>query len=321
MKNATDGTQNNSDNQEVPKITADEFAGNMPDYNEDGNEFEEVLSGSTFESDTPSQPSELENKTETISEPNPEEQPTSESVAGNGKNWEESAKYFQSQYDKVKFEQAPYNGLIDLVKNDPKFATQVIDLVQNYGQPSNAQPPIQSQVEFKVDPPGPAPEDFDMYEAQTVPTSESAKWLTKSNAYSMSQVLGEQLNGLLSPIVQKVETINNTFQKQQQIDQQRSQILSAKQSLISNGMSPDEATQFVNFMNSSASRDPANWARLLKGQSSKSQSKERATSHMQQSQHASQSSPPQQTHGTQAPTAGPDDFDSSMLKMHGELLF
>ena len=143
-----------------------------------------------------------------------------------GKNWEEQAKYFQSEKDKLANENQnlkKYEAIGSLLKSRPDIANTVASMVQggNNGQPVGPQ-----RIELEKD-------DFDPWEAYNDPKSKSYKFRQQELQDSIGQAVNQRMAGVM---------------KNQGIRQ-------LKGNLLQQGLTPAEVDSFMNF----ASKNPAEY--------------------------------------------------------------
>ena len=143
-----------------------------------------------------------------------------------GQNWEEQAKYFQSEKDKLSSENQnlkKYEAIGNLMRNRPDIANTVATMVQggNKGQPVGPQ-----RIELEKD-------DFDPWEAYNDPKSKSYKFRQQELDDSIGQAVNERMAGMM---------------KQQGVQQ-------LKGNLLQQGLTPAEVDSFMNF----ASKNPGEY--------------------------------------------------------------
>lgn len=143
-----------------------------------------------------------------------------------GQNWEEQAKYFQSEKDKLTSENQnlkKYEAIGNLLKSRPDIANTVASMVQggNNGQPVGPQ-----RIELEKD-------DFDPWEAYNDPKSKSYKFRQQELQDSIGQAVNERMSGLMKK------------QGEQQL----------KSNLMQQGLTPAEVDSFMNF----ASKNPGEY--------------------------------------------------------------
>jgi hypothetical protein len=141
-------------------------------------------------------------------------------------NWEEQAKYFQSEKDKLSNENQnlkKYEAIGSLLQARPDIANTVAAMVQggNNGQPVGPQ-----RVELEKD-------DFDPWEAYNDPKSKSYKFRQQELQDSIGQAVNQRMAGVM---------------KNQGIQQ-------LKGNLLQQGLTPAEVDSFMNF----ASKNPAEY--------------------------------------------------------------
>ena len=99
-------------------------------------------------------------------------------------NWEEQAKYFQSEKDKLYSE----NQSLKQYEEVGKFLESRPDIVQNIEQQVSGQPE-QQQVTLK-------PDEFDPWEAYTDPTSKSYQFRTQEMQGAINSAVSEATQGI-----------------------------------------------------------------------------------------------------------------------------
>ena len=141
-------------------------------------------------------------------------------------NWEEQAKYFQSEKDKIAAENSKlqqYEKIGHLLESRPDIANAVAGMVQ--GAPSG-QPAAPTRVTLEKD-------EFDPWEAYNDPQSKSYKFRQQELQDSISGAVNQQMQGL-----------------------QRNQgEMQLKTELQQRGLSPAEVDSFMNF----AAQNPAEY--------------------------------------------------------------
>ena len=143
-----------------------------------------------------------------------------------GQNWEEQAKYFQSEKDKLAGENQnlkKYEALGQLLQARPDIANTVASMVQggNNGQPVGPQ-----RIELEKD-------EFDPWEAYNDPKSKSYKFRQQELQDSIGQAVNQRMAGVM---------------KQQGIQQ-------LKGNLLQQGLTPQEVDSFMQF----ASKNPGEY--------------------------------------------------------------
>ena len=141
-------------------------------------------------------------------------------------NWEEQAKYFQSEKDKLSNENQnlkKYEAIGSLLQARPDIANTVAAMVQggNNGQPVGPQ-----RIELEKD-------DFDPWEAYNDPKSKSYKFRQQELQDSIGQAVNQRMAGVM---------------KNQGIQQ-------LKGNLLQQGLTPAEVDSFMNF----AAKNPAEY--------------------------------------------------------------
>ena len=140
--------------------------------------------------------------------------------------WEEQAKYFQSEKDKLASENQnlkKYEAIGSLLQARPDIANTVASMVQggNNGQPVGPQ-----RIELDKD-------EFDPWEAYNDPKSKSYKFRQQELQQSIGQAVNERMAGVM---------------KQQGVQQ-------LKGNLLQQGLTPQEVDSFMNF----ASKNPGEY--------------------------------------------------------------
>ena len=143
-----------------------------------------------------------------------------------GQTWEEHAKYFQSEKDKLANENQnlkKYEAIGSLLQARPDIANTVASMVQggNNGQPVGPQ-----RIELEKD-------DFDPWEAYNDPKSKSYKCRQQELQESIGQAVNQRMAGVM---------------KQQGVQQ-------LKGNLLQQGLTPSEVDSFMNF----AAKNPAEY--------------------------------------------------------------
>ena len=140
-------------------------------------------------------------------------------------NWEEQAKYFQSEKDKLSNENQnlkKYEAIGNLLKSRPDIANTVAAMVQGgSGQPVGPQ-----RIELGKD-------EFDPWEAYNDPKSKSYKFRQQELQDSIGQAVNQRMAGVM---------------KNQGIQQ-------LKGNLLQQGLTPAEVDSFMNF----AAKNPSEY--------------------------------------------------------------
>ena len=135
-------------------------------------------------------------------------------------NWEEQAKYFQSEKDKLAAENSKlkqYEQIGQLLESRPDITQTITSMVEGQGQP--AQPESQRIALDK--------DEFDPWEAYNDPQSKSYKFRQQELQDSINGAVNQQMQGL-----------------------QRTQgEMKLKTELQQRGLSPQEVDSFMNFAN------------------------------------------------------------------------
>ena len=141
-------------------------------------------------------------------------------------NWEEQAKYFQSEKDKLNAENSKlkqYEKIGKLMESRPDIANAVAGMVQGQGQPQQAQP---QRIELDKD-------EFDPWEAYNDPQSKSYKF--------RQQELQDSINNAVDQQMQGVQKTQGEMQLKTELQQR--------------GLGPEEVDSFMNF----AAQNPAEY--------------------------------------------------------------
>lgn len=139
-------------------------------------------------------------------------------------NWEEQAKYFQSEKDKLAAENSKlkqYEKIGQLLESRPDITQAITGMVQGQGQP--AQP---ERIELAKD-------EFDPWEAYNDPQSKSYKF--------RQQELQDSINGAVNQQMQGLQKSQGEMQLKTELQQR--------------GLSPQEVDSFMNF----AAQNPAEY--------------------------------------------------------------
>jgi len=139
-------------------------------------------------------------------------------------NWEEQAKYFQSEKDKLAAENSKlkqYEKIGQLLESRPDITQAITGMVQGQGQP--AQP---ERIELAKD-------EFDPWEAYNDPQSKSYKF--------RQQELQDSINGAVNQQIQGLQRNQGEMQLKTELQQR--------------GLSPEEVDSFMNF----AAQNPAEY--------------------------------------------------------------
>ncbi len=139
-------------------------------------------------------------------------------------NWEEQAKYFQSEKDKLAAENSKlkqYEKIGQLLESRPDITQTITGMVQGQGQP--AQP---ERIELAKD-------EFDPWEAYNDPQSKSYKF--------RQQELQDSINGAVNQQMQGLQRNQGEMQLKTELQQR--------------GLSPEEVDSFMNF----AAQNPAEY--------------------------------------------------------------
>ena len=139
-------------------------------------------------------------------------------------NWEDQAKYFQSEKDKLAAENSKlkqYEKVGNLLESRPDIANAVAGMIKGGGQPEGPQ-----RVTLEKD-------EFDPWEAYNDPQSKSYKF--------RQQELQESINGAVNQQMQGLQRNQGEIQLKTELQQR--------------GLSPAEVDSFMNF----ASNNPAEY--------------------------------------------------------------
>ena len=139
-------------------------------------------------------------------------------------NWEEQAKYFQSEKDKLAAENSQlkkYKKIGQLLESRPDITQTITGMVQGQGQP--AQP---ERIELAKD-------EFDPWEAYNDPQSKSYKF--------RQQELQDSINGAVNQQMQGLHKTQGEMQLKTELQQR--------------GLAPEEVDSFMNF----AAQNPAQY--------------------------------------------------------------
>ena len=139
-------------------------------------------------------------------------------------NWEDQAKYFQSEKDKLAAENSQlrqYEKLGRFLESRPDIANAVAGMVQGGGQPTGP-----SRIELDKD-------EFDPWEAYNDPQSKSYKF--------RQQELQDSINGAVNQQMQGLQRNQGEMQLKTELQQR--------------GLSPAEVDSFMNF----AAQNPAEY--------------------------------------------------------------
>ena len=142
-----------------------------------------------------------------------------------GQSWEEQAKYFQSEKDKLANENQnlkKYEAIGSLLQARPDIANTVAAMVQG----GNGQPVGPQRIELDKD-------DFDPWEAYNDPKSKSYKFRQQELQDSIGQAVNQRMAGVM---------------RNQGIEQ-------LKGNLLQQGLTPAEVDSFMQF----ASKNPAEY--------------------------------------------------------------
>jgi len=142
-----------------------------------------------------------------------------------GQSWEEQAKYFQSEKDKLANENQnlkKYEAIGSLLQARPDIANTVAAMVQG----GNGQPVGPQRIELEKD-------DFDPWEAYNDPKSKSYKFRQQELQDSIGQAVNQRMAGVM---------------KNQGIQQ-------LKGNLLQQGLTPQEVDSFMQF----ASKNPGEY--------------------------------------------------------------
>ena len=153
-----------------------------------------------------------------------ESQPIEGAEQESGQNWEQSAKYFQAEKDKLYSENQRLIEQQQALQSNAEIGQFVRDnphLINN-GQTQQQTP---QRIEMN-------PDDFDSHEAFTNPNSDSYKWMQQ-----------QQEDRIQNEVNRRMQGIN------QQVTAQN-----IKTEAISNGLNQSEANQFMEFLETPANK-------------------------------------------------------------------
>ena len=139
-------------------------------------------------------------------------------------NWEEQAKYFQSEKDKLAAENSKlkqYEKIGQLLESRPDITQTITGMVQGQGQPTQPE-----RIELDKD-------EFDPWEAYNDPQSKSYKF--------RQQELQDSINGAVNQQMQGLQKSQGEMQLKTELQQR--------------GLSPEEVDSFMNF----AAQNPAEY--------------------------------------------------------------
>ena len=154
---------------------------------------------------------------------------------GSNQNWEEQAKYFQSEKDKMAAENQKlknYEKIGKFLESRPDVVNGIKSMVQG-GQPQRPMPQRPQgppPIEMKAD-------EFDPWEAYNNPQSKSYQYRAQKD----SQMVNSAVNKAVGGFANKMQQQQNMGALQQQLAQK--------------GLSPEESQQFMQW----ASRNPADY--------------------------------------------------------------
>jgi hypothetical protein len=264
------------------------------------------------ESQEPNQPNTPEPQTPTDGDQPPATQDNATPTGG--KNWEESAKHFQSETDKLKNTLQGYEQvkpLYDLVTSDPEIAQRVTLAIMNQPQPQSTgevvapqgQPAPQATPELVAPV---KPDDYDAFEARTNPESASYKFEEQLSEFRVQKAI----QSTLEPILGQVNKVNSVLEQQQQAQAYQQQQVAWKRDFMAQGMSATVADNLVGFMSSDASLTPQGWNQFLSGMNqTPDNSNQNPPTDFDQADHASRTNGA--GGGGGGPTTPPPTFDSS----------
>jgi len=190
----------------------------------------------------------------------PNEKQGHENVNPEDLPWKERSQFFQSQYDTMVNESQRMRQELELlrqgVQSSPEdIRQQVINSLMGQSE--------QRQTEESYAPEAPVmpvmPKDFDNYEAQTDPSSESAKYIKAQQEYQGNLVKYQQdlvqynINKAMDSFKQEQQAI--AMQEQQRI-QQTQMRMQMENNLVTMGMSKEMHSDFGQWLNSPDSIKP-----------------------------------------------------------------
>lgn len=155
---------------------------------------------------------------------NQEGQVTEGAEQESGQDWEQSAKYFQSEKDKLFAENQRLIEQQQALQSNAEigqFVRQNPHLINN-GQTQPQTPP---KVEMN-------PDDFDSHEAFTNPNSDSYKWMQQQQEGRIQEEVNRRMQGI-----------------NQQVTSQN-----IKSEAMAQGLNQSEVNQFMDFLNTPASK-------------------------------------------------------------------
>ena len=142
-------------------------------------------------------------------------------------NWEESAKYFQSEKDKVNSENQKLKGQLDTMGKFLKENPDLASAMKNRAQGVNGeQIPVQNGRQSQ----NINPEDFDAWESFTNPNSESYKFREMQQQEAVQKQVQQQMSGM----------------------QEQMALGKLESDLTSKGLTPEEVTDFKKFASTPA---------------------------------------------------------------------
>ena len=139
-------------------------------------------------------------------------------------NWEEQAKYFQSEKDKLSAENSKlklYEKIGQLLESRPDITQTITGMVQGQGQPAKPE-----RIALDKD-------EFDPWEAYNDPQSKSYKF--------RQQELNDSINGAVNQQMQGLQRNQGEMQLKSELQQR--------------GLGPEEVDSFMNF----AAQNPAEY--------------------------------------------------------------
>ena len=151
-------------------------------------------------------------------------QDTSVNTQEDSGNWEEQAKYFQSEKDKLAAENSKlkqYEQIGNLLESRPDITQTITSMIDGPGQPQQPQ-----RVALDKD-------EFDPWEAYNDPQSKSYQY--------RQQELQDSINGAVQHQMQGLQRTQGEMQLKTELQQR--------------GLSPQEVDSFMNFAN----QNPANY--------------------------------------------------------------
>ena len=172
---------------------------------------------------------------------------------------DERGKFFQSKYDTTLRENAQLKQQLEMlqqgVQQTPdEIRQQVIQQLQGNQMPQEQGPVAPEAPSMPI-----MPKDFDNYEAQTDPSSESAKYIKAQQGYQQNLIQYQQdlvqynISKSMAEFKQEQQQIAQQEQMQRGQMQQRQQMES---NLVSMGMAKEMQSEFAQWLNNDNSIKP-----------------------------------------------------------------